>query len=79
MLYVGEDERARVAKLALQVLLGGTAELLGEALVLGESAGIDRARLLEVIGASAIGSPFIALQERAAASGRLLGDVHDGR
>jgi 3-hydroxyisobutyrate dehydrogenase-like beta-hydroxyacid dehydrogenase len=60
VLYVGEDERARVAKLVLQVLVGGTAELLGEALVLGESAGIDRARLLEVIGASAIASPFVA-------------------
>jgi 3-hydroxyisobutyrate dehydrogenase-like beta-hydroxyacid dehydrogenase len=60
VLYVGERERARVAKLVLQVLVGGTAELLGEALVLGESAGIDRARLLEVIGASAVGSPFVA-------------------
>jgi 3-hydroxyisobutyrate dehydrogenase-like beta-hydroxyacid dehydrogenase len=59
VLYVGDEDCARVAKLALQVLLGGTAELLGEALVLGESAGIDRARLLEVIGASAIASPFI--------------------
>jgi 3-hydroxyisobutyrate dehydrogenase-like beta-hydroxyacid dehydrogenase len=60
VLYVGSDDCARVAKLTLQVLIGGTAELLGEALVLGESAGVDRARLLEVIGASAIASPFIA-------------------
>ena len=30
--------RARVAKLVLQILIGGTAELLGEALVLGERA-----------------------------------------
>ena len=37
VLYVGEGERARVVKLALQVLIGGTAELLGEALVLGEA------------------------------------------
>ncbi len=59
VIYVGDDDCARVAKLTLQVLLGGTAELLGEALVLGEAAGIDRARLLEVIGASAIASPFI--------------------
>jgi 3-hydroxyisobutyrate dehydrogenase len=57
--YVGEGERARVVKLAIQVLLGGTAEVLGESLVLGESAGVDRAKLLEVISASAIGSPFI--------------------
>ena len=43
----------------LQVLIAGTAELLGEALVLGEAAGIDRATLLEVIDASAIASPFV--------------------
>ena len=56
--YVGEGERARVVKLVLQVLVGGIAELLGEALVLGESGGVDRARLLEVINASAVGSPL---------------------
>ena len=56
--YVGEGERARVVKLVLQVLVGGTAELLGEALVLGESGGVDRAKLLEVINASAVGSPL---------------------
>jgi 3-hydroxyisobutyrate dehydrogenase-like beta-hydroxyacid dehydrogenase len=57
--YVGEGERARVVKLALQVMVGGIVELVGEALVLGEAAGVDRARLLEVIGASAVGSPIV--------------------
>jgi 3-hydroxyisobutyrate dehydrogenase-like beta-hydroxyacid dehydrogenase len=57
--YLGDGERARVAKLALQVLIGGTAELLAEALALGESAGIDRGALLEVIGASVVGSKFV--------------------
>jgi 3-hydroxyisobutyrate dehydrogenase-like beta-hydroxyacid dehydrogenase len=56
--YVGEGERARVVKLVLQVLVGGIAELLGEALVLGESGGVDSGRLLEVINASAVGSPL---------------------
>jgi 3-hydroxyisobutyrate dehydrogenase-like beta-hydroxyacid dehydrogenase len=56
--YVGEGERARVVKLTLQVLVGGIAELLGEAVVLGESGGVDRAKLLEVINASAVGSPL---------------------
>jgi 3-hydroxyisobutyrate dehydrogenase-like beta-hydroxyacid dehydrogenase len=60
VLYVGEGERARVAKLVLQVLIGGTAELLAEALVLGESAGLDRRRLLEVVNASVVGSRFSA-------------------
>jgi 3-hydroxyisobutyrate dehydrogenase len=59
VLYVGEDERARVVKLVLQILIAGTAELLGEALVLGETAGVDRATLLEVIGQSAVASPFV--------------------
>jgi len=59
VLYVGEREAARVVKLVLQVLIGGTAELLGEALVLGEAAGVERKMLLEVIGASAVGSKFV--------------------
>lgn len=57
--YVGEGEAARVVKLALQILIGGTAQLLAEALLLGEKAGLARAKLLEVIGASVVGSPFV--------------------
>ena len=48
MRYVGEGEAARALKLVLQVLIGGTAELLAEALVLGEAGGIDRGTLLDV-------------------------------
>jgi 3-hydroxyisobutyrate dehydrogenase-like beta-hydroxyacid dehydrogenase len=59
VLYVGEGERARVVKLVLQILVGGTAQLLAEALVLGEAAGVDRQKLLEAIGASAVGSRFV--------------------
>jgi len=59
VLYVGDGEGARVVKLVLQVLIGGTAELLGEALVLGEAAGVEREKLLEVIGASVVGSRFV--------------------
>jgi 3-hydroxyisobutyrate dehydrogenase-like beta-hydroxyacid dehydrogenase len=57
--YVGEAEQARVVKLGLQVLIGGTAELLAEALVLGEAGGVERRVLLEIFGNSAIGSPFV--------------------
>jgi 3-hydroxyisobutyrate dehydrogenase-like beta-hydroxyacid dehydrogenase len=60
VVYVGEGESARVVKLVFQIFIGGTAELLSEALVLGEEAGVDRAKLLEAIGASAAASPFIA-------------------
>jgi 3-hydroxyisobutyrate dehydrogenase len=57
--YVGEGERARALKLVLQILIGGTAELLAEAIVLGEAAGIDRRTLLDTIGASVVGSRFV--------------------
>jgi 3-hydroxyisobutyrate dehydrogenase-like beta-hydroxyacid dehydrogenase len=60
VLYVGDGEQARVVKLVFQILIGGTAELLSEALVLGEAAGVERSKLLEAIGASAAGSPFVA-------------------
>ena len=40
----------------LQTMIGGTVELLAEAVVLGESAGVERAKLLEVINASVVGS-----------------------
>ena len=59
VLYVGEGERARVVKLVLQILIAGTAELMAEGLVLGEAGGVDRSTLLEVVGASAVGSPFV--------------------
>jgi 3-hydroxyisobutyrate dehydrogenase-like beta-hydroxyacid dehydrogenase len=59
LFYVGPGEEARVMKLALQVFIAGTAQLLAEALVLGEANGLDRARMLEVLGASAVGSPFV--------------------
>jgi 3-hydroxyisobutyrate dehydrogenase-like beta-hydroxyacid dehydrogenase len=57
--YVGEGEEARVVKLALNLMLGGTVQLMAEALVMGERNGIPRARMLEVMGGSAIGSPFV--------------------
>ena len=59
VLYIGEEEQARVVKLVLQILIAGTVELLGEALVLGEAADVDRAKLLEAIGASAVGSRLV--------------------
>jgi 3-hydroxyisobutyrate dehydrogenase-like beta-hydroxyacid dehydrogenase len=57
--YVGEEDEARVLKLALNLMIAGTAQLMAEALVLGEANGLDRATILEVMGGSAIGSPFV--------------------
>jgi 3-hydroxyisobutyrate dehydrogenase-like beta-hydroxyacid dehydrogenase len=59
LLYLGDGEQARVMKLALNVMVGGTTQLLAEAIVLGESYGLGREQMLEVIGASVVGSPFV--------------------
>jgi 3-hydroxyisobutyrate dehydrogenase-like beta-hydroxyacid dehydrogenase len=57
--HVGDGEGARVLKLVLQILIGGTAGILAEAVALGEAAGIERRTVLEVIGASVVGSAFV--------------------
>jgi len=57
--YLGPAEEARVMKLTLNLMVAGTTELLAEALVLGEASGLERAAMLEVMGGSAVGSPFV--------------------
>jgi len=56
---VGDAEQARVVKLALNILIASTNEALAEAIVLGEAHGVDRGALLEVVGGSAVASPFV--------------------
>jgi 3-hydroxyisobutyrate dehydrogenase-like beta-hydroxyacid dehydrogenase len=65
VMYVGDAHQARIVKLALNLIIGGTTQLLAEALVLGEKHGLERARLLEVIEGSAIASPFIKYKSAA--------------
>lgn len=57
--YVGDAEQARIVKLAINLMVAGLAQLMSEALVLGEAAGVSRAALLEVMGSSAAGAPFV--------------------
>jgi 3-hydroxyisobutyrate dehydrogenase-like beta-hydroxyacid dehydrogenase len=57
--HVGDGEQARIVKLAINLMIAGLAQLMSEALVLGESAGVSRAALLEVMGSSAAGAPFV--------------------
>jgi 3-hydroxyisobutyrate dehydrogenase-like beta-hydroxyacid dehydrogenase len=57
--HVGDAEEARVVKLAINLMIAGLAQLMSEALVLGEAAGVSRATLLEVMGSSAAGAPFV--------------------
>jgi 3-hydroxyisobutyrate dehydrogenase-like beta-hydroxyacid dehydrogenase len=56
---VGDGEQARVVKLAINLLIAGLAQLMSEALVLAEGAGVSRRALLEVMGSSAVGAPFV--------------------
>jgi 3-hydroxyisobutyrate dehydrogenase-like beta-hydroxyacid dehydrogenase len=57
--HVGAGEESRIVKLALNLMIAGTTQLMAEALVLSEKHGIDRATMLEVMGASAVGSPLV--------------------
>jgi 3-hydroxyisobutyrate dehydrogenase-like beta-hydroxyacid dehydrogenase len=57
--YVGDGEQARTVKLAINVMIAGLAQLMSEALVLGEAAGVSKEALLEVMGSSAAGAPFV--------------------
>jgi 3-hydroxyisobutyrate dehydrogenase-like beta-hydroxyacid dehydrogenase len=55
----GDGEAARIVKLALNLMIAGTAELLSEGLALTEAHGLGREKVLQIISASAIGSPFV--------------------
>ena len=57
--HVGEGEEARVVKLAINSMIAGIAQLMSEALVLGEAHGVSRQTLLEVMATSAVGAPFV--------------------
>jgi 3-hydroxyisobutyrate dehydrogenase-like beta-hydroxyacid dehydrogenase len=57
--YVGEAEQARTLKLAINLMVYATLGGLAEALVLGERGGLDWAQMLDVMAASAVGSPLL--------------------
>jgi 3-hydroxyisobutyrate dehydrogenase len=56
---VGDGEQARIVKLAINLMIAVLAQSMSEALVLGEAAGVSRADLLDVMGSSAVGAPFV--------------------
>lgn len=57
--YLGPGEEARVMKLALNTLVATTVVGLGEALVLGERAGLAWQSMLDVFSDSAVASPLV--------------------
>ena len=62
---VGDGEQARMVKLAINLMIAGLAQLMSEALVLGEAADVPRATLLEVMASSAVGAPFVKYKTEA--------------
>lgn len=67
-IVVGSAEEARVAKLATNLVLAGTNQLLAEAVVLGEVSGLRREDLLSVLESSAVGSRFVSYKGAALAA-----------
>ncbi|WP_180898795.1 NAD(P)-dependent oxidoreductase [Martelella soudanensis] len=57
--YLGPADEARFMKLVLNTLVGASASVLGEAILLGEHGGLDRARMMDVILKSAVSSPLL--------------------
>lgn len=65
LFHVGAGEQARTMKLALNLMLAATMQVMAEALAMGEAADLERAKMLEVMGASALGSPFVKYKTEA--------------
>ena len=59
----GATGKGSAAKLAINLLLGITGQGFGEALMLAESQGVEKELMLELIGKSALGSPFFQLKK----------------
>jgi 3-hydroxyisobutyrate dehydrogenase-like beta-hydroxyacid dehydrogenase len=57
--HVGDGEQARIVKLAINLMIAVLAQSISEALVLGEASGVSRKALLDVMGGSAVGAPFV--------------------
>ena len=63
--YVGEAEQARALKLAINLMVYATIAGLGEALAIGQRNGLDWSQMIDVIAASAIGSPLLKAKSAA--------------
>ena len=62
--YTGEAEQARYLKLCINMMVGITSAMMGEALVLGEAGGLDWDQMIEIIKNSAVGAPVIHYKEQ---------------
>lgn len=57
--YLGTSEQSRVLKLAINLMLAGEIQLLAEAMVMIDKAGLDRTQAMSIIRTSAVGAPVI--------------------
>ena len=57
--WLGEGEQARYAKLSVNLMLAVSAGMLGEALALARRGNVALADMLDLIAASALGSPMV--------------------
>lgn len=67
--YLGSGEQARVIKLAINAMLASTMQLMAEAVVLCEKAGLDVTEACEVIAGSAVGSPLVGYKKAVISEG----------
>lgn len=57
--YLGEQEQARYAKLAINLMISVSAGMMAESLALARKGGIGWRDFLELMGESAVASPFV--------------------
>jgi 3-hydroxyisobutyrate dehydrogenase-like beta-hydroxyacid dehydrogenase len=57
--WLGDEEQARVAKLAINLMIAVSAGMMGEALTLARKGNIGWDAMLELISDSAVGSPMV--------------------
>jgi 3-hydroxyisobutyrate dehydrogenase-like beta-hydroxyacid dehydrogenase len=62
--YVGPGEQARFLKLSINMMVGITAAMIGEALVLGETGEIDWRQSIDIINDSAVASPVLGYKKK---------------
>jgi 3-hydroxyisobutyrate dehydrogenase-like beta-hydroxyacid dehydrogenase len=62
---VGAAEEARVVKIAVNSMLGGTMLMLAEAVAMAEASGVDRRVFLDALGGTVISSRFVAYKSAA--------------
>jgi len=62
--HVGNGDEARYLKLLLNMMVGITSAMAGEALVFGEKGGMNWDQMIDIIGASVVASPLVGYKSQ---------------